>query len=148
MPSAHITLTKDSTIDISHESIMRVWLRLKKWVEEEGESAQLYMRLSKSAELYQEGKTGLWVNPELQLALQWKVQTRPNITWASRYDPAFDRAMTFLDYSKKQQELELSKKEKQQSRNLKRARNSAIILGVASLISILFLIVSLNLRFK
>ncbi|MDP2236804.1 MAG: hypothetical protein Q8J88_10255 [Bacteroidales bacterium] len=148
MPSAHITLTKDSTIDISHESIMRVWLRLKKWVEEEGESAQLYMRLSKSAELYQEGKTGLWVNPELQLALQWKEQTRPNITWASRYDPAFDRAMTFLDYSKKQHELELSKKERQQSRNLKRARNSAIILGVASLISILFLIVSLNLRFK
>ncbi|MBS4059698.1 MAG: hypothetical protein KG029_04815 [Bacteroidetes bacterium] len=148
MPSSHITLTKDSTIDISHESIMRVWLRLKKWVEEEGESAQLYQRLSKSAELYQEGKTGLWVNPELQLALQWKEQTRPNITWATRYDPAFDRAMTFLNYSKKQHELELSKKERQQSRNLKRARNSAIILGIASLISILFLIVSLNLRFK
>lgn len=148
MPSAHVTLTKDSTIDISHESIMRVWSRLKKWVEEEGESAQLYLRLSKSAELYQEGKTGLWINPELQLALQWKEQNKPNITWASRYDPAFDRAMTFLNYSKKQHELEISKKEKQQSRNLKRARNSAIILGIASLVSILFLIISLNLRFK
>lgn len=148
MPSANITLTKDSTIDISHESIMRVWTRLKKWVEEEGESAQLYLRLSKSAELYQEGKTGLWINPELQLALQWKEQTRPNVTWATRYDPAFDRAMTFLNYSKKQHELELSKKENQQKRNLKRARNSAIILGIASIISILFLIVSLNLRFK
>jgi WD40 repeat protein/energy-coupling factor transporter ATP-binding protein EcfA2 len=148
MPSANITLTKESTIDISHESIMRVWLRLKKWVEEEGESAQLYLRLSKSAELYQEGKTGLWVNPELQLALQWKEQTRPNVTWATRYDPAFDRAMTFLNYSKKQHELELSKKENQQKRNLKRARNSAVILGIASIISILFLIVSLNLRFK
>lgn len=148
MPSANITLTKESTIDISHESIMRVWSRLKKWVEEEGESAQLYLRLSKSAELYQEGKTGLWINPELQLALQWKEQTRPNVTWATRYDPAFDRAMTFLNYSKKQHELELSKKENQQKRNLKRARNSAIILGIASIISILFLIVSLNLRFK
>ncbi|MDP3461338.1 MAG: hypothetical protein Q8S18_00975 [Bacteroidales bacterium] len=148
MPSAHIALTNDTTIDISHESIMRVWSRLKKWVDEEGESAQLYLRLSKTAELYQEGKTGLWVNPELQVALQWKEQTKPNITWASRYDPAFDRAMTFLHYSKKQYELELSKKEKQQIRNLKRARNSAIILGFASLISILFLIISLNLRFK
>jgi WD40 repeat protein/energy-coupling factor transporter ATP-binding protein EcfA2 len=147
-PSAHVTLAKDSIIDISHESIMRVWSRLKKWVEEEGESAQLYLRLSKSAELYQEGKTGLWINPELQLALQWKEQNKPNITWASRYDPAFDRAMTFLNYSKKQHELEISKKEKQQSRNLKRARNSAIILGVASLVSILFLIISFNLRFK
>ncbi|PKP54030.1 MAG: hypothetical protein CVT92_01395 [Bacteroidetes bacterium HGW-Bacteroidetes-1] len=148
MPAAHITLSEDSIIDISHESIMRVWARLKKWVEEEGESAQLYLRLSKSAELYQIGKTGLWVDPELQLALQWKEQTHPNATWASRYDPAFDRAMTFLDYSKKKNEFERSKKENQQKRNLKRARFSAIVLGIASVISILFLVVSLNLRFK
>jgi hypothetical protein len=50
-PSAQIRLSAASTIDISHESIMRVWSRLKKWVEEEAESAQLYLRLSKSAEL-------------------------------------------------------------------------------------------------
>ena len=148
MPPAHVALNADSTIDIAHESIMRVWTRLRKWVEEESHSAQLYLRLSKSAELYQEGKTGLWVNPELQLALQWKEQSRPNATWAMRYDPTFDRAMNFLDYSTKQHEFELSKKDKQQKRNLKRARNSAIILGIASVISILFLIVSLNLRFR
>lgn len=148
MPSASVPLSPDTTIDISHESIMRVWTRLRIWVEEESQSAQLYLRLSKSAELYQEGRTGLWVNPELQLALQWKEQARPNATWASRYDPAFDRAMTFLDHSKKHYELELSRKEKQQKRNLKRARTSAIILGIASLVSILFLIISLNLRFK
>jgi ABC-type dipeptide/oligopeptide/nickel transport system ATPase component len=148
MPSLHVELEDATTVDISHESIMRVWVRLRKWVEEESQSAQLYLRLSKSAELYQEGKTGLWVNPELQLALQWKEQNKPNATWASRYDPAFDRAMTFLDYSKKQHDLEISRKENQQKRNLRRARNFAIILGAASVISILFLIISLNLRFK
>jgi hypothetical protein len=148
MPPANVELNADSTIDISHESIMRVWTRLRKWVEEENQSAQLYLRLSKSAELYQEGKTGLWINPELQLALQWKDQTKPNATWAMRYDPAFDRAITFLQYSKKQNELELSKKENQQKRNLKRARTTAIILGIASVISILFLLISVNLRFK
>lgn len=148
MPAAHVQLNGDSTIDISHESIMRVWSRLKKWVEEETESAQLYLRLSKSAELYQAGKGGLWVNPELQLALQWKEQTKPNATWAMRYDPAFERAVTFLEYSKKQHQHETAKKEYQQKRNLKRARNSAIFLGFASVVSILFLIISLNLRFK
>ncbi|MEI6173805.1 MAG: hypothetical protein WCR01_08630 [Bacteroidota bacterium] len=148
MPSANVEINSDSTIDISHESIMRVWTRLKNWVEEESQSAQLYTRLSKSAELYQEGKTGLWINPELQLALQWKDQTKPNATWAMRYDPAFDRAITFLQYSKKQNELELSKKEDQQKRNLKRAKTSALILGIASVVSILFLLISLNLRFK
>ncbi len=148
MPPGQVELDTGTTVDISHESIMRVWVRLRKWVEEESRSAQLYLRLSKSAELYQEGKTGLWVNPELQLALQWKEQNKPNATWAMRYDPAFDRAMTFLDYSKKQHDLEISRKENQQKRNLKRARNFAVILGVASVISILFLIISLNLRFK
>ncbi len=148
MPSRRFALDKDSIIDISHESIMRVWTRLRKWVEEESSSAQLYLRLSKSAELYQEGKSGLWVNPELQLALQWREQNRPNSTWAMRYDPAFDRAIGFLDYSRKQSELEIAKKENQQKRNLKRARQSAIILGAAAIVSILFLIISLNLRFK
>jgi len=148
MPSRQFSLQGDSTIDISHESIMRVWTRLRKWVEEESQSAQLYLRLSKSSELFQAGKSGLWVNPELQLALQWKEQNKPNSTWAMRYDPAFDRAMTFLEYSKKQNELEISKKENQQKRNLKRARSFAFILGIASVISILFLIISLDLRFK
>lgn len=148
MPPVNIGINPETTIDISHESIMRVWIRLRKWVEEENQSAQLYLRLSKSAELYQEGKTGLWVNPELQLALQWKEHNKPNATWAMRYDPAFDRAITFLNYSKKQHDLEIARKENQQKRNLKRARNFAIILGAASVISILFLIISLNLRFK
>ncbi len=148
MPSAQTPLNSNSIIDISHESIMRVWVRLRKWVEEESRSAQLYLRLSKTAELHQMGKSGLWVNPELQLALQWKEQTKPNATWALRYDPAYERAMGFLEYSKKQNELELAKKENQQKKNLKRARNFAIILGIASVISILFLIISLNLRFK
>ena len=148
MPSRHIPLDLKSTIDISHESIMRVWTRLKKWVEEESNSAQLYLRLSKSSELYQAGKSGLWINPELQFALQWKEQNKPNSTWAIRYDPAFDRAISFLEYSRKQNELEITKKERQQKRNLKRARQSAIILGAASVVSILFLIISLNLRFK
>lgn len=148
MPAAGNPLHEDSIIDISHESIMRVWARLRAWVEEETSSAQLYMRLSKSAELYQEGKTGLWINPELQIALQWKEQTKPNATWAMRYDPSFDRAINFLTHSRKQHEMELAKKENQQKRNLQRAKATAFILGAAALVSILFLLISLNLRFK
>lgn len=71
-PSYHIDLQDNTTIDISHESIMRVWTRLRKWVDDERSSAQLYLRLSNSAELYQLGRTGLWINPVVQLALQWR----------------------------------------------------------------------------
>ena len=64
MPLLPTRIKPTTVIDISHESIMRVWKRLVSWVSEETESAQLYLRLSKSAELYQEGKTGLLENPD------------------------------------------------------------------------------------
>ena len=44
MPPADVPLTAHSAIDISHESLMRVWTRLKNWVEEEAESAAQYRR--------------------------------------------------------------------------------------------------------
>jgi len=148
LPNNKVKLNLNSVIDISHESIMRVWKRLVIWVDEETKSAQTYLRLSKSAELYQEGKTGLLVNPDLQLALKWQEDNNPNETWAKRYDPAFDRVINYIEYSKKEYEKNIAAKEEKQKRNLKRARLIALFLGSASVISILFLILSLNLKFK
>jgi hypothetical protein len=73
MPGSHVTLTGASTIELSHESLMRIWTRLLNWVDEEFESAQLYKRISEAAALYQMGKAGLWRPPDLQLALNWQV---------------------------------------------------------------------------
>lgn len=148
LPAAHVKMHSKTIIDIAHRCVFHVWKKLAMWVKEETASAQLYLRLSKSAELYQEGKTGLWVNPDLQLALQWKAQHKPNAVWAARYDPAFERAMHYLDYSSKQHELKVRRKEKQQRRNFRRVRNTAVLLGIASVVSVFFLIISLNLRFK
>jgi hypothetical protein len=40
MPPAGEPLSKEKVIDISHESLMRVWERLKGWVQEEAQAAQ------------------------------------------------------------------------------------------------------------
>ena len=148
MPPHHVAIQPETVIDISHESLMRVWGRLKDWVDEETKSAELYLRLSKSAELYQQGKTGLWTNPELEIAVKWKQKNKPNASWAERYDPGFERAIDFLDYSKKESDFEIKKKENSQKRELSRARRIVIILSVASIISILFLIISLDSKLK
>ena len=148
MPPYHIPLEEDTIVDISHESIMRVWTRLRQWSEEELQSSQLYLRLSRSAKLYQEGKTGLWVNPELQLALRWYEQNKPNAAWAVRYDPGYERAIEYLQYSRNAYEQEIAHKENQQKRNLKRTRMFSVVLGTASVISILLLVLALNLMFK
>ena len=148
MPSEEIQLKSDTVIDISHESIMHVWKRLAEWVEFEAKSAQIYMRLSRSAELYQEGKTGLLVNPDLQIALNWIEEDKPNQDWANRYEPAFDRVINYVNYSKKEYDKTVVARGEKQQRSLKRARMIALFLGSATLISILFMIVALNLKFK
>lgn len=55
MPSADEMLTGEIVLDISHESLMRIWDRLRDWVEEEGQSAQTYRDLKQVMEKHQKG---------------------------------------------------------------------------------------------
>jgi len=147
-PNLQVAITDKTVIDISHESVVKIWGRAKEWVDEETKSVELYLRLSKSSELYQMGKTGLWINPDLELALKWYTHNKPNQTWAARYAPAFERAITYLNYSKTEYENSVKLKEDRQKRKLRFARNFALFLGAASIVSILFLVVALNLRYE
>ena len=49
MPPLGVEIDENSIIDISHESLMRVWERLIIWVNEEVESAEIYLRLSEAS---------------------------------------------------------------------------------------------------
>jgi WD40 repeat protein len=143
MPPANVPLRSNTIIEISHESLMRIWDRLKNWVDEEFESAQMYRRLSDAAAMYQVGRTGLWRPPDLQLALNWQKKQQPTRAWAQRYNPVFERAMLFLDTSKTAFENEQRSKELLQRNMLKRARNVAFFLGFATIVSIIFFIFAL-----
>jgi WD40 repeat protein/energy-coupling factor transporter ATP-binding protein EcfA2 len=140
MPAYTVALSGESQVELSHESLMRIWIRLDTWVEEEFESATMYKRISEAAELYQIGKTGLWRPPDLQLALNWQKKQRPTRTWAQRYDEAFERAVVFLDTSRITYEAELKNQEMLQKRTLRRARLFAVILGIFALIASLFFV--------
>ena len=144
MPSTNVRLKPDTLIEISHESLMRIWTRLKVWVDEEYESAQMYRRLSDAAAMYQIGRTGLWRPPDLQLALNWQKKQKPTRAWAKRYDEAFERAIVFLDTSRITYEAEQRNQEMLQKRLLKRTKVVAVILGIAAVISILFFVYALT----
>lgn len=133
-PSYEIPLNEDSIIDLSHESLMRIWNKLKVWVEEEWNAVQMYMRLSEAAEMYQIGSTGLWRPPDLQLALNWREKQKPTLAWAQRYNPAFERAMVYLETSDKAYRAEEENKVKLQKRQLRRSKIFAIVLGSAAII--------------
>ena len=142
MPAASVSLNSDSMIELSHESLMRIWKRLDTWVEEEFESAQMYKRLSEAAAMYQIGKTGLWRPPDLQLALNWQKKQRPTREWAQRYDETFERAIVFLDTSRITYEAELKNQEMMQRRVLRRTRATAVVLGVAFVVAIVFFVLA------
>ncbi|HEX8142872.1 MAG TPA: hypothetical protein VF553_09770 [Pyrinomonadaceae bacterium] len=136
MPPAPVPLEDDSLIDISHESLIRNWQRLKEWVNEEALSAQIYRRLAETAELYERGQAGLWRDPDLQIALNWREQTRPNQVWANRYHKGFEAAMKFLDASVARRDAELLEAERRRKKELRRARLTAIVFAVAFLFSL------------
>ncbi|MBL0744319.1 nSTAND1 domain-containing NTPase [Chryseolinea lacunae] len=140
MPAANIPLNTDSMIELSHESLMRIWNRLESWVDDEFESASMYKRLSEAAAMYQIGKTGLWRPPDLQLALNWQKKQNPTREWGQRYDEAFERAIVFLDTSRITYEAELKNQEMMQRRVLRRTRATAIILGIAFIVAIIFFV--------
>lgn len=136
-PGYHIPLKSKSMIDISHESLMRIWVRLKNWVDDEAEAVQMYTRLAEAAAMYQVGKAGLWRPPDLQLALNWQAKHKPTLVWGQRYNPAFERTMIFLEYSRKEYETEQRIKELEQKRRLQRARIIALVFGVLTVIALI-----------
>jgi hypothetical protein len=132
MPPPSVPLDASSVIDISHESLMRVWVRCKTWVDEEFEAVKMYMRLAEASKFYVNAQAGLWVPPDLDLATEWYKKVKPNVQWAARYDGAFERAIEFYDRSKKEYESSQRKKEKKQKVALRRSKAMAAIFGMAA----------------
>jgi len=126
MPPAGDTLEPGTMIDISHESLMRVWERLKSWADQEAQSAHMYCRLADAAVLHNKGEAGLWDDPDLQGAIDWQENNRPNKHWAQRYDPGFDGAMAFLQKSKEARDVEVAEVEFNQK--MRTVRN--VIIGL------------------
>jgi WD40 repeat protein/energy-coupling factor transporter ATP-binding protein EcfA2 len=148
MPPAGDVLEPETVIDISHESLMRVWERLIKWADEEAQSARTYRRVADTAELHAAGNANLWRDPELQLALNWRDKNQPNETWASHYHPGFARAMQFLTESSEARDAERAERAQQRQRERDaelekaeaRARNARRMRAAAVVSSVFFVI--------
>ena len=69
MPGTEVELSDRTVLDLSHESLMRGWQRLRMWVEDEARSARIFRRLLDTARLWSDGKAGLFRDPDLQIAL-------------------------------------------------------------------------------
>lgn len=98
-PPSHVPITSDTVIDISYEGLIRHWPSLRHWMDDEAESARTYRRLVETAVLHSKNREGLLQGVGLETTLAWRSAIRPQQTWAHRYHPAFEVAMSFLDRS-------------------------------------------------
>jgi energy-coupling factor transporter ATP-binding protein EcfA2 len=122
MPPAGVRLDLDTVIDISHESLIRNWQRLKDWVRDEAEGARIYRRLAEAATAYRAGEGGLLDDVTLGWVMRWRNRYTPNRAWGVRYHPAYDDAVSFLEESRAAREAEAAERERQRLEAVERER--------------------------
>jgi energy-coupling factor transporter ATP-binding protein EcfA2 len=136
MPPPGVKLRPNTFIDISHESLIRGWHRLRGWVDDEALSARIYRRLAETAVLYRAGEAGLWRDPDLAIALAWREKNRPNAAWGARYSPDFDAAMSFLDESQRARDAERTERARMRRRQLRLMEALAAVLLIGFCVSV------------
>jgi WD domain, G-beta repeat len=106
-PPGSVPLRPDTVIDITHESLIRQWGRLRNWVQEEYRAAETYRYIETNAKLRKKGHAALLSMPFLGVALAWRKAQAPNAAWASRYGDSFQLAMDYLARSERRRHLRM-----------------------------------------
>jgi hypothetical protein len=101
-PPPEVRLTANTVLDITHESLIRLWHTLTCWVDDEARSAAAYDRLKKTAQDWPKDAE-LLGGVNLERALEWRDKQQPTVFWARRYgtDEEFAQTIKFLDASEK-----------------------------------------------
>jgi hypothetical protein len=96
-------LAPGTVVDITHESLIRKWPALRRWVQEESRSTDWYGDLARDVVRYRTGDAGLWRDPELSEIIKRRDREGWNEAWARQCsrpeDPSFDEIERFLSAS-------------------------------------------------
>lgn len=81
MPPVGVDLDEETTIDISHESLIRQWRRLGEWAEQEAKESKLYADLKRDAASWRDNRRNpdwLYTGLRLAEAQEWAA-AHPNL---------------------------------------------------------------------
>lgn len=132
MPPPQFSLQESTVVDISHESLMRIWQRLVRWSLEEREKAHRYNNIVTRVHMWKSpGGGSLMSDPELSDTLAWQIDKEVNAAWAGRYGDDFTLVGEYLAESK-----EADKKAVVFVRRSHRNRIAALVFAILVLLAI------------
>lgn len=91
MPPINTPLAPDLIIDISHESLMRNWDRLNRWIIEDAQHIRLYKILDERRLLKEQGKDEWLRGGLLQEILLWRDRYPTNSAWARKINKSAEQ---------------------------------------------------------
>ncbi len=123
MPPSGTAIAPITPIDISHESLLRGWIRLigsqeqEGWIAEEAGNGRKYNDL-----LEDERRNYIFPSDIADERAQWWAQARPNAAWAKRYGNNFSGVKRFLDAVRDRhaKEREIRQKKAARTRRLRK----------------------------
>ncbi len=121
-------LDEETVVDISHESLIRKWERLKAWVVTESDAVDWYRSAADDYEYYRREQGRTWRDPELKKALEFRANGSWNEAWARRVgDTPFTEVEAFLERgaAEQQAEVEAEQEDLRRERELLDARFKA-----------------------
>lgn len=84
-PGPDIPLSTNPVIDISHESLIKLWGRLCEWVQAEAESSAMLKRVVEASQNHENNNGSLWRGRDLERIIEWQTNVRPTAEWVSLY---------------------------------------------------------------
>ena len=138
MPDPSEPIDARTKLDISHESLIKRWQRLRAWSSDEARDAELYRDLEREAQKNKLGESDLLVGLNLQRALVWRQQRAPTAEWAKRYGGDFELAMTFLRKSEEAANRERDARKRARRRQLWMWRSAAGVFALLFVLTVTF----------
>ena len=100
---ARIDNVDEYIVDLSHESLIRQWPELGKWVRAEALDAKEWRRLVEAQERYSHTNRtgGLLTGDDFKSLERWWLERSPTPAWTQRYGGDFQKVENFLEESRK-----------------------------------------------
>jgi len=135
-------LSRETLINVAHESVIRQWGKLQEWKKTEQDYANLYLSLEQDCERWEKSQKDddLLKGSKLAQATEWLGKEQPTAIWAKRYSQKegdfFRKILGFIEESEAQRlkiinrEKALAQLETAKFRNQLRLRQGITLLSI------------------